>query len=80
MSLDGLAKVLGQDADLRTRLLETGSLMAWPEPRLTGITKNVDCIRMNAHLLEVIANFWCPQWTGTRMIPIDDIKEEALVY
>ena len=63
---------------LRDKILKDDSLIAWPSSRLVGVCKNKDAQRLNAHLLRMVADFWCPQWKSPAMIPIDDIKAEVL--
>lgn len=62
---------------LREKLLKEDSLIAWPSSRLVGVCKNKDAQRLNAPLLRMVADFWCPQWKSPAMIPIDDIKDEV---
>ena len=78
MSLEGLAKVFLNDEKLREKVLETGSLISWPAPKLVGVCKNQDALRLNSDVLQLVANHWCPQWTSAAMIPIDLSKLEAL--
>lgn len=75
--MEGFSKILASDDFLRTKLLKTDSLVSWPDPKMVGVCKNADSQRLNVHLLKVVADFWCPQWSGPIMIPIDDLKEEA---
>ncbi len=77
MSMDGLAKILSNDEMLRSKLLKTDSLVSWPDPKMVGVCKNPDSQRLNLHLLKVVADFWCPQWEGPIMIPIDELKREV---
>ena len=77
MSLEGLAKVLSNDEMLRERVLTTNSLISWPSPKLVGVCKNKDALRLNSYILQLVADNWCPQWTSPAMIPIDLIKLEA---
>lgn len=78
--MDGFAKVL-MDSEaasaLRQKLLQDGSLITWPDPKLVGLTKCKDCQRVNTPLLKLVADFWCPQWVAPTMIPIDEIKAEV---
>lgn len=77
MSLEGFAEELANHAELRARILKTGSLIAWPAPKLVGVCSNPQCLRMNSVLLKKLADFWRPQWTAPAMIPIDEAKAEA---
>ena len=77
MSLEGLAKVFSNDEMLRERVLTTGSLISWPSPKLVGVCKNKDALRLNSYILQLVADNWCLQWTSPAMIPSDLIKLEA---
>lgn len=77
MSLQGLGKIFENDEKLRALLLNSDSLIAWPSPKLVGVVSNKDSLRMNYHLLTVVADHWCPQWCSPAMIPIDEIKAEV---
>lgn len=77
MSLSGLAKVFANTEQIRERLLATDSLISWPSPKLVGVARNPQAVRLNAFLLKKLADHWCPQWTSPRMLPIDEAKAEA---
>lgn len=78
MSLEGLHKVLAKDDTLRSKLLKDDTLIAWPSAQLVGVHSNKDAQRLNSYLLKVVADYWCSQWDGPSMIPIDAVKWEAV--
>ena len=80
MSLEGLGKKLSNHPVFRKRMLKTDLLIAWPSPKVMGVCRSPDALRMNADLLMLIADFWCPQWTAPTMIPVDFAKEEVMVW
>ena len=78
MSLDGLAEKLEENKALRDMMREKGSLVLWPKPELVGVVRNLDAQRLNSGMLKFLADFWCPQWTLPTMIPLNDLKTEAV--
>lgn len=80
MSLDGLATALGNNENVRQRLLKSGRLLSWPSSKTVGVISG-DSLRLNVEVMTIVADIWCPQWEGPAMIRIDEVKEQAcLVY
>lgn len=80
MSLEGLSTALGNNENVRQRLLKTGRLFSWPSSKTVGVTSG-DSLRLNVEVMTILADIWCPQWEGPAMVPIDDAKDQAcLVY
>lgn len=78
MSLEGLAEKVTGTPNLRDRLLKDGGLIVWPCEKTVGIAANLEAQRLNAELLTLIADMWCPQYDSPTMIPVDMAKDEAL--
>ena len=81
--MEGFASLLADSAKasaLRQKVLKDGSLVAWPQPSMVGVTKCKEAQRVNTLLLKLVADHWCPQWESPAMIPIDSIKSEALEW
>lgn len=76
MSLDGLATALGNNENVRQRLLKSGRLFSWPNSKTVGVISG-DSLRLNVEVMTILADLWCPQWEGPAMVRIDDAKEQA---
>ena len=75
-SLDGLAKMWEDTEILRDRLLGSGSLLTWPEKKLTGVITFLT-LAYNAKLIERILQVWCPQVETTKTVVIEQIREQV---
>lgn len=78
-SLDGLAKMWEDTEILRDRLLGTGSLLTWPDPKLTGVI-TFHTLSYNAKLIERILQLWCPQVDTPKTVVIDQVREEVGIF
>lgn len=77
MSLDGLARVLANDETCRNHLLENGRIFRWPSADQVGVVTRV-AVPLNEDVLLRVIQFWCPQWTAAKMIPVNEAKCQAL--
>lgn len=75
-SLDGLAKMWEDTEILRDRLLGTGSLLTWPEKKLTGVI-TFHTLSYNARLIERVLQLWCPQVETPKTVVIEQVREQV---
>ena len=77
-NLDGLWRILADDAVLREKVLKDGSLFAWPSSKLTGII-NFHTMVQNTAVLIHLLKLWCPQVPGPKTISPDHARKQAQV-
>lgn len=75
-SLEGLSKTWEDTEILRDNLLKRGSLLVWPEPKLTGVI-NFHTMAPNGRCLECVLQLWCPQVSEAKTVNIDQIRFEV---
>ena len=74
--VNGLARCLANDESCRTRLLETGTLLKWPSPKMTGVI-NMKALRMNADLMLAVGSVLGPQSSSVLGLLVKPLKQEA---
>ena len=75
-SLDGLGKTWERDDIIRHGALKRGSLLAWPDPKLTGVI-SFQTIAYNARLIEVLLSIHCPRTSSPKTVNIDKLRYEV---
>lgn len=73
MSLAGLGRMLANDEVVRTHLLENGNIFRWPSPKTCGVVSKAS-MELNEHVLTLVVDFWCSQWTRPKTIPVLEAK------
>ena len=76
VSLDGLAKIWNDTEVLRDLLLGKGTLLLWPDDKLTGAV-NFNTIAYNGKLIELVLQLWCPQVSEAKTLIIDQVRAEV---
>ena len=76
VSLDGLAKIWNDTEVLRDLLLGKGTLLLWPDDKLTGVV-NFNTIAYNGKLIELVLQLWCPQVSEAKTLIIDQVRAEV---
>ena len=71
-----LLKQFCNSPQLRTRLLEGKTLLAWPKPALVGVI-NKSSLSLNIEVMKILGEIWCPQWTGPITTPVALQKQQA---
>ena len=76
VSLEGLANNWQEVESIRDRVLKEKSLLAWPNPKMTGVI-NFNTLSMNAKVIEVLLQLWCPQLAEPKTVLIDQVRNEV---
>ncbi len=76
VSLEGLANMWQDVEAIRDRVLKEKSLLVWPNPKMTGVI-NFNTLAMNARVLEVLLQLWCPQLSEPKTVIIDQVRDEV---
>eukprot|EP00438_Fugacium_kawagutii_P001632 Skav211750 [mRNA] locus=scaffold1548:507563:507865:+ [translate_table: standard] len=73
-----LPAMLEGELGIRNRVRSTGALTMWPSPETTG-SPSVKAMKLNVLPLEVVARWWTSKSKKVTVIPIGDIRAEAMV-
>lgn len=73
--LNGLAKVWNDDDTIRTMVLHTKSLLAWPSPKMTGVI-NFNTMRQNSAVIQTVLGAWCTRVATPQTVYIDHMRDE----
>jgi len=76
MSLKGFAESIANHPGLRHKLLEGKPLLSWQSPELVGVV-NLKSLGLNIEVMMLLADVWCPQWTGPITTPVGLQKQQA---
>lgn len=72
-----LASMLEEDKTIRTRLIAENRFTRWLKPEAVGI-KSVKAMTLNSTALEIVAKWWCPQFTHTTALRIGMVRPQVL--
>ena len=75
-SLEGLAEALEDAKVVRELLLTTGSMFAWPTPKLTGLI-SFETLAQNSKSISILIDLWCPQASTAMTILAPQAREQA---
>ena len=75
-NLKGLAALWEKDETVRRHVLAKGSLLNWPEKKLTGVI-TFETLALNGPLLSHLLTIWIPQNDIGKTVHIDHVREEA---
>lgn len=73
-----LAEMWEDNRYVRNRLRESGRLVQWPKPELTG-KPTMAGIALNVHALTILASWWCPTQKKAKSPTVQELRKEALV-
>ena len=79
LALDGLAEKWEKEKEIRKRLLKTGRLLVWEEPKKVGII-NFKSMRPNASVLTILLHHYLPPIPELRTINVFAARREAEVW
>ena len=71
-----LHRMWENDSVIRDRARSKGALLVWPEPRLVGAPSK-RAFGMNKVVLDLTAQWWCPQRDAPESLQVATIREEA---
>lgn len=77
--LNGLAKVWNDDDTIRTMVLHTKSLLAWPSPKMTGVI-NFNTMRQNSAVIQTVLGVWCTRVATPQTVYIDHMRDEVAKF
>ena len=74
--LAGVGTIWENDEVIRGQLLQTGSLLKWPNEKMIGVISFTTAAH-NARVLWHVLETWCQQVAEPKTVKIEDVRREA---
>ena len=75
-TLDGLAVAWERDEIVRQKTLKSGSLLAWPTAKLTGVV-SFQTISYNARVMDILLNIHCSKIPTPKTVNMEKLRAEV---